>query len=170
MDYEDLAPESEEEFEQRQQELLEDARNEKEQREAAQNEALREIAKGDDLTEYEVIQLGQLDMRVKAWVPGTATQPIHNAAQKADSLDDDAGMAEVSESMEAFLPALDELTVSSDYDRSFWRMYYEKFGPQGMIEAVNRVCGPAFDEMGEFADRDVDDDRRDAAQGFQPDE
>jgi hypothetical protein len=143
MDYDNLAPESEEEFEQRQQELLEDARNEKQQREAAQNEALKQIAEGESLEEYETVELGDLELEVKAWLPGDVEDTVLQAQQLGDSEDP----AEIKRSMETMLSALAEMTTEETYDMGFWRKYYRKWGAEGLIMAVSTVLEPAGESL-----------------------
>lgn len=157
--------ETESEYDAKRQELINDAKETKERIERKQNEALAEIAKGEDLEQYETISLGNLEMEVKAWVPGDATNSISQAAQLAQS----GNIADIQDSMEQFLPALDELTVSNDYSMGFWREYYNRYGPQGMLIAVEKVCGPAFEELEEIKGREVDEERVDAANGFRQD-
>jgi hypothetical protein len=152
-------------YDDKRKELINEAKETKEQIERKQNEALAEIAKGEGLEQYETVEMGQLEMEVKAWVPGDATNSISQAAELAQSGD----IGKIQESMEKFLPALDELTVSNEYSMGFWREYYNRYGPQGMLIAVERVCGPAFEELDEIKGREVDEERIDAANGFRQD-
>jgi hypothetical protein len=142
-DLEDLAPESEEEFERQQRELIEETRQEKQQLEQKQNEALQAIAEGEELEEFETVSLGELELRVKGWIPGDTTDTVQEAMQLAESED----MEHVRQSMSVMLEALDDMTADSDFDMRFWREYYTRYGPSGMITAVETILEPAVQNM-----------------------
>lgn len=153
MEYDDLAPDSEEEFEEKQQELLADARESKQELEAKQNEALEAIAEGEDFEEYEVVSLGGLELEVKAWMPGDTTDTVQHAMELAESED----IQNIKRSMSSLLEALDDMTVSEDYNMTFWREYYKQYGPTGMITAAETILKPAIDSM---------EDKQDGVDGF----
>jgi len=162
---EDIAPETEEELEQRKQELIEDAKDSYEGEKAKQNEALAEIKKGEDLEQYTNVTLGELELEVKCWLPGDTTGTVQRAVQLAESED----MAKIQESMETMLVALDEMTTNDLYDRGFWESYYNEWGPTALIPAVMTILGPALDEMEGMKEREVDAQKADAANGFRTD-
>lgn len=110
---------------------------------AAQEEALAEIAAGDDLERYETVELGTLEMEVKAWLPGTVEEVVTRAMDISDQEDAEA----IRDSMETMLTALAEMTTREDLNRRFWRQYYDRYGAVGMIEAVETILGPAAEEM-----------------------
>jgi len=166
MDMEELAPEDQEEFEQKQKELIEDSRQAKQELEAEQNKALAEIAKGEKLEQFETVELGGLEMEVKAWIPGDTT----NTVEKAMDLAQSDSVGKMKQSMQTMLKALADMTVSDTYDINFWRAYYQEYGPVGMQPAVNTILGPAGEELERLQQREVDEERLDAANGFRTDE
>jgi hypothetical protein len=145
MDIEDIAPDSEEEARQREKELLESAKESKQEREAEQNEALQAIAEGGELEKYETVELGELELEVKAWLPGDTTETVQEANRLADTED----IQQIKRSMRTFLQALADMTVSDTYDLQFWRKYYQRYGPEGMIVAVETVLEPASESLEE---------------------
>jgi len=164
MDIENLAPESEEEARQKEQELIQSAKQSKQEREAQQNEALQAIAEGGNLEKYETVELGDLDLEVKAWLPGDTTETVQEAQRLADTED----IQQIKRSMRTFLSALADMTVDDTYDLQFWRKYYQRYGPEGMIVAVETVLEPAsesLDEQKEGAKSFRSDEQRD---GFRP--
>jgi len=165
MSLEDIAPENEEEYQERRESLIEDAAETKQELEQKQTEALAEIAKGEELKQYDTVQLGELDLEVKAWVPGDTADTIQRAMQLAQS----ETPAKAKESMDTMLLALSDMTVDDTYNVAFWRRYYEEYGPTGLEPAVNTVLEPAMDELEDLQQREIDEETRDAAQGFRTD-
>ena len=112
---------------------------------ARQEEALQQIAAGEKLVRYDTVQLGNLELEVKAWLPGSVEETVMSAWDLTDRDDAQA----IRESMETMLTALAEMTTSEDYNREFWRRYYERYGAVGMIEAVETILEPASEYMQE---------------------
>lgn len=136
-------PENEEEYENRRQELITDAAQTKQEFDAKQENALDAISEGGNLERYETVELGNLEVEVKAWLPGGVADTVQEAAELGES--DDLG--EVKKSMETMLDALAEMTVSDDYGLVFWREYYTRYGPEGLVMAVESVLEPATEEL-----------------------
>jgi hypothetical protein len=139
----EIAPESEEEYEQRRQELIEEAKADKNELDDAQNEALAAIASEGGLEDYATVELGELEIEVKAWLPGDVEDTVLQAQQLGDSEDP----AQIKRSMETMLSALAKMTVADDYDMAFWREFHERYGANGLIMAVDTVLGPANGNM-----------------------
>lgn len=129
----------------KEQELLEDARQSKEELEQAQNEALEAIASGEELEQYETVSLGDLELEVKAWLPGDVEDTVLQAQQLGESEDP----AEIKRSMDTMLSALAEMTTSETYDMGFWREFHRKWGAEGLILAVETILDPASENMEE---------------------
>lgn len=166
MSLEDIAPENEDEYEERRKALIEETAESKAELEEKQTEALAEIAKGEELKQYDTVELGDLELEVKAWVPGDTADTIQRAMQLAQS----ETPHEAKQSMETMLIALADMTVDDTYNVDFWRAYYEEYGPTGLEPAVNTVLSPAMDELEELQQRKVGEGKRDAAHGFRTDE
>jgi Spy/CpxP family protein refolding chaperone len=163
---EEAKVESEDEYQQRRQELIEDAKEERRELEDKQTEALAEIAKGEEIESYQTVSLGELELEVKGWSPGDTTETVEQAMRMAESEDPE----DMKQSMETMLSALVDMTVSDTYDMTFWRAYYEKYGPQGMQPAVETILGPAISELEEMQQREVSEDKREAVNGFRTDD
>lgn len=146
-------PESEEEYEDRRRELITDAAQTKQELEAKQNEALEEIAEGEQLERYETISLGNLELEVKGWLPGGVEDKATRAMELAESEDP----AKFKESKETMLPALAEMTAGEQYDVGFWQEYANRYGQEGVLIAVQKVMAPAQENL---------EDRQEALDGF----
>jgi hypothetical protein len=144
--------ESIEEFEER---LQEETRDAYEQHEAEQSDALDAIASGSDLEEYQTVALGELELEVKAWLPGSVEDTVLKAQDAAESDDP----KEVKESLETMISALAEMSTSDVYNSHFWRKYYDEYGAVGLILAVETLLEPASDKL---------EERQDAVDGFRP--
>jgi predicted RNase H-like HicB family nuclease len=129
--------------EEQKQKIKEATKQRHQERRQEHNKALEKIAEGEDFEHYETVTLGQLEMEVKAWMPGDVEETVTRANQLAEENDPSA----VRESMETMLSALGEITVSNQYDTAFWRAYYSEYGPQGLMIAVETVLGPAVEEL-----------------------
>lgn len=146
-------PETEEEYEQRRRELIESAAETKRELDERQNEALEAIAEGQTPERYDTVTLGELDLEVLGWLPGDVEDKVVDAMDLADDPDPGA----LRESKETIITALDEMTVSDDYNGQFWREYHRRYGQEGLIIAANTVFEPAKDGI---------EERRDAVDGF----
>jgi len=130
-----------EEKEQKAQELKERAKDTKQELDKRQEEALQKISQGEDFEKYETVSLGELEVEVKAWLPGDTEEIVTRASELAEQENPGA----VRESMESMLVALDEMTTNPDFGRSFWQKYYSEYGPEGLIVAVETILGPAIE-------------------------
>jgi hypothetical protein len=146
---------SEEEQESFRENLLEDTREAYKQHEAEQSDALDAIASGSDLEEYETVELGELELEVKAWLPGSVEDTVLKAQDAAESDDP----KEVKESLETMISALAEMSTSDVYNSHFWRKYYDEYGAVGLILATETLLEPASDKL---------EERQDAVDGFRP--
>lgn len=161
---ESIHVDGEDEYEERARELIEDTRETKEELDAKQEDALDAIADGDDFGDYEPVTLGELEMERKTWLPGDVTDVVKDAAEvtqrlqeKPDDEVDPEDFAALQESMTTMLEALAGLTRSDDYDLSFWQAFYERYGPEGLMLAVERIVAPAVEGL---------EDRRDGMDSF----
>ncbi len=138
-----MEPETLEESREMQREMVEEARQTKQELEAKQREALEEIQQGESLERYATVTMGNLDLEVKAWLPGEVEDTVLQAQQLGESKDP----AQIKRSMETMLSALSEMTTSDTYNMGFWRAYYHKWGAEGMIQAVETVLEPASEHL-----------------------
>lgn len=141
----DIAPEDEQEYEEQAERVKRDAAETKQELESKQTEALAKIKQGEDFEEYETVTLGELEMEVRAWLPGDITDTIQRAQELGESED----LSEVKESMDTMLHALDEMTTSDTYNMGFWQAYYDEYGPEGLMVAVETILEPATEGIEE---------------------
>lgn len=151
----DIAPEDEQEYEERKREVIEDAAETKQELETKQSEALQKIKQGEGFEEYETVTLGELEFEVKAWLPGDTTDLIQRAQELGESED----MGQIKESMDTMLQALDAMTVSETYNMEFWSAYYNEYGPEGLMVAIEAVLEPATEGM---------EERKQGVESFRP--
>jgi hypothetical protein len=157
---------------QKRQELIQRAKETKQKQDARQSKMLDAVASGDDgigIEKYETVQIGQLEAKVKAWLPGDAQTEIQNAYRLAqrENLDDAQesiftmveGMTTVTESLK-HLPSGD-IEEDKEAIREFWKGMYGQWGIQGFQEAAHKALEPANNRM---------DNMRDSANGFRADE
>lgn len=134
-----------EDYDEKAQELIKKARETKQELDAKQNEALEEIAAGESLERYETVALGELELEVLGWLPGSVEDTVMRAGELAES----GNPENLKESKETMIGALAEMTTSDDYDKSFWREFTSRYGQEGLIMAVETVLGPAQESMEE---------------------
>jgi DNA-binding protein YbaB len=135
--------------------VISDAKETKQEVDQKQQEALNAISQGGQLEDYETVFLGDLEIEVKAWLPGDVEQTVTEAKTVADS--DNA--QEVRQSMETMLHALAEMTVDETYSVGFWKKYYAEYGPEGLILAVETIMEPAKEGI---------ENRKDGVESFRP--
>lgn len=151
-------PQTEEEYQERRAELINQARQEKAQADAAQSAMLDAVASGDegiDVERYETVSVGDVQITVKAWMPGGSVESIERAQRlsQRESVDDalealsvmrDA-MTDVTERLE-----YGEHTVEDKQDiRRFWKGMVDKWGFDGFRQATETVLKPATQNMEE---------------------
>ena len=135
-------------YEEKRKELIGKVKDHKKEAEAEQQAALEAIAQGGDLERYATVELGELEIEVKAWIPGEVEETIQQAQAIAESGDE----ADISKSMETMITALEEMTVSDTFNRHFWRQYYSKWGSAGMVVGVETILTPAMEEIEDMED------------------
>lgn len=117
------------------------------ERQQQQANALEQIAEGTDIQDHETAQLGELELTVKAWVPGGVEESLSDAMSVVNSGDADAEA--VAESQAQIRGALARMTDGDTYDRRFWDAYHDKFGAEGLLLAADTVFAPARERMEE---------------------
>lgn len=127
-------------------ELLEDTKEHFGEKKAKQNEALEAIAQGGEFESYDTVTLGELELEVKAWIPGNVEETIERAQNMAERGDE----MELQRSMETMITALDSMTVNETYGRDFWKQFHQEYGQIGMITATETILEPATEEMEEL--------------------
>lgn len=141
----------EEEYEQRRKELIEEAQETKQQYDEQHAELLDAVESGEEfqVEDYEWVNLGELEIKVKTWFPG-------DTLDKLTSLEE--GDATAQESINATIEAFTKLTEQIRKDdpvtdregiESFWLVYYDKWGSQGLFEAMDVIASPAIDNSNE---------------------
>jgi hypothetical protein len=135
--------------------VISEAKETKQEVDQKQQEALNAISQGGQLENYETVYLGELEIEVKGWLPGDVEQTVTQAKSVADSEDAE----QIRKSMETMLHALTEMTVDETYSMGFWRKYYAKYGPEGLILAVKTIMEPAKEGI---------EDKKDGVESFRP--
>lgn len=162
MDNEFDPVETEEEYQERRSELIEGAKESKQDFDAKTNELLNAVGRGEDgldVEKYETVEVGEVEVVVKAWLPGEAQDTIQHAQRLAqrENMDDAQesiytmieGVTTVTERIS--LPGSDESIESKEDIRQFWRGVYDKWGIVGFQEGAQRALKPATDEMEELS-------------------
>lgn len=136
-------PETEEEAEQKRKELIKKTKEKRQELDRKQNEALEAIKGGGDLEDYQLVELGDLEIEVKAWMPGDVADTV----QKAHDIGQSGDMERFEESIQTMLSALVEMTTDDTYNMAFWQAYYQEYGPEGVLVAAETIIGPAAESM-----------------------
>lgn len=147
----------------RREELIERTKQQRQQDEQEHQALLDAVEAGEEfeVENYEWVELGSAELRVKAWFPGDVTDKI---AAFGEAVDDPSAARQ---GIQATLDALVEMTeciqtseikvVSEGKIRNFYRRFYDKWGVSGLERAVDTVVSPAEEGM---------QSRQDVVQGF----
>lgn len=171
MEYDIDTPETEEEYQERRSELIESAKESKQDLDADQNEMLAAVASGEDglgVEKYETVQIGEVEATVKAWLPGDTQDTIqhaHRLAQRENMEDAQESIYTMIEGMTTVTERLDHIESETVFEekekiRNFWNGMYGQWGVQGFQQAASIVLEPANDEM---------EDMSNAVDGFRKD-
>lgn len=139
---------TESEYEEKRQELITDAAQTKQEVDQKQNKALEQIASGEDIEEYATVEIGELEIEVRSWLPGDIEDLVIRAGELAESRDPQ----NLRESKQTMIEALSGMTTSEDYDTYFWREYTNRYGQQGLMLAVETILEPAQESMEELGE------------------
>ena len=131
--------------------LIEDAKETRSQLEAEQNEMLEAVASGEefDVENYEWVELGGVDLQVKAWFPGDTLEEIAGMAEAAQANNPSAAGPAIRTNINALTNMTEVIEggnqrfTSEERIRQFWNNYFEKWGDQGLGQAVETVITPA---------------------------
>lgn len=151
------------EREQKRQELIEDAKETKHELEAQESEMLQAVASGDDAIEVgdtETVQVGEVTVTVKSYMPGDSLNSIKRAQNLAKRENVEAavdsihtmceGMTVVTERLEH--PESGTVFEDSERIRGFWKGMFNEWGIQGFQQAAQTVLEPASEDMEQKAD------------------
>jgi len=140
-------------------ELKERAAERYEQEKAKQEEALQEIAQGPNLGETETVQVGEADIIVKQWVPGSVSDHFADVLEAFNN----GQTFEVFRECRKIAILLSGLCVNEPYNgREFWEAYYDKYGPEGAMTAFETIALPVLDGMENLEDVVDTDEKQDA--------
>lgn len=109
-----------------------------------QQQAVAELGQAQGLGETEVVTLGEQEIEVKSWLPGSVSETFSTVAEAEESGD----VRQVLESMGGVADALSELCLTSPYDDAdFWQAYHDEWGIEGVIRAFETIAEPALEGM-----------------------
>jgi hypothetical protein len=140
--------------------------------EDAEKQALLEAVKNDEEFEHgqtEWVQLGDVDLRVKAWFPGNTFDTVRGLAEaeQNDEIPDFHALldslAEITEVVRTSGVTWEETTRIND----FWQAYYAEHGTNVIMIASERVLRPALDNMEQRAPQSFPGERH--SDGFRSD-
>jgi len=150
-----------------QKEKLRQATEQRKQTRDAQHAAmLNAVAGGEDgidVGEYEWVQIGEVDILVKTFIPGKSLNTIQKAQRLASRENVDAALDSIYTMTEALTVVTerieyDETTVEQNEQiRDFWEGMFEKWGVEGFQSAADTALEPASEDM---------EAKADAAEGF----
>lgn len=142
-----------------QKELIKQASEQKYQEQQAQHAAMLEaVAQGENgisVEKYEWVELGNVDAKVKAWMPGEAMDSI----TKASRLSQRESLHDATESFHTMVEGMTQVTEVLKYQsvettdqkeiREFWVGMYDEWGVNGFQEAAGIVLEPATNDREE---------------------
>lgn len=146
-----VAIDLDEDYEERKERLIEDAKSTRQELEQEQSAMLEAVAEGEDfeIESYEWVELGGVQLQVKAWFPGDTLEEIAGMAEVAETRDPSAARAGIRTNINALtemtevIEGGDRRFQSDERIRMFWNNYFEKWGDQGLEKAVETVIEPA---------------------------
>jgi hypothetical protein len=154
----ELIPDDEQEYEQRREELISDAKETKHELEAKQSEMLEAVASGDDgidVEDYATVQVGEVEVRAKAYMPGESLSTIKRAQRLAKRENLEAALDSINTMTDAMTVVTERLdhapsgTVieSNEEIRTFWKGMFQEWGVNGFQQAAEKVLEPASEDL-----------------------
>lgn len=139
-------------------ELLEATNDTAAEKKAEQTELLAAVAEGEQgisVEDYEWVQIGQVDVKVKAWMPGESLNAIERAkrlAERENTSDTLEGIATMKDGMTAVTETIKlesrDIEVADEEDiRDFWGGMVNTWGIEGFQEAADIVLEPAVTDL-----------------------
>jgi len=156
-------PDTDDDYEAQRKELIQDAKETKQEHEAKQSEMLDAVAQGDDgidVEDYETVIVGKVEVTAKAYMPGESLNTIERAQRLAKRENVDAAIESIATMTEAMTVVTERLkhtetgaVIESDGNiREFWQGMFEKWGVDGYQQAAMTVLEPATEDMEEKAE------------------
>jgi len=161
----DIDPEAQE------QKLIQEAEQAKRQHEQEKGELLEAVKNEEEFTHesYEWVELGDVELKVKSWIPGDSMDAINKFAQ-ADQSGEIPNFKELIEAAKELTEVVRTHDVTWETQAlidDFWDSYYAEHGSNVIYAAAERVYKPALENMEQRAPQSFPgDENRD---GFRPD-
>lgn len=140
-----------EDYQSKREELIEKVGEKRQEDEQAHQALLNAVSEGEEfeVENYEWVQLGNVDVKVKTWFPGDVIDKISSFS--AEEINPSEAQSAIHSTVDA-LGQMTEMVESGDVRvnnesgiRSFYKQYYDKWGDQGLEMAVKTILEPAQD-------------------------
>jgi len=154
----DIDPEAQE------QKLIQEAEQAKRQHEQEKGELLEAVKNEEEFTHesYEWVELGDVELKVKSWIPGESMDAINKFAQ-ADQSGEIPNFKELIEAAKELTEVVRTADVTWETQAlvdDFWDSYYAEHGSNVIYAAAERVYKPALENMEQRAPQSFQGDPR----------
>jgi hypothetical protein len=141
----DVDPEAQEE------KLIKEAEQAKRQHQQEKGELLEAVKNEEEFTHesYEWVELGDVELKVKSWIPGESMDAINKFAQ-ADQSGEIPNFSELIEAAKELTEVVRTANVNWQTQakvNDFWDSYYNEHGSNVIYAAAERVYQPALENM-----------------------
>jgi len=154
----DIDPEAQE------QKLIQEAEHAKRQHEQEKGELLEAVKNEEEFTHesYEWVELGDVELKVKSWIPGDSMDAINNFAQADQSgqIPDFSELIEAAKELTEVVRTADVTWETQALIDDFWDSYYAEHGSNVIYAAAERVYKPALENMEQRAPQSFQGDTR----------
>jgi len=145
-------------YQERREELIQDAKESKHELEAKQSEMLAAVASGEDgidVEDYAEVQVGEVTVTAKAYMPGESLSTIKRAQRLAKRDNLEAALDSISTMTDAMTVVTERLehpqsntVMDTDENiREFWKGMFSEWGVEGFQQAAEKVLEPASEDM-----------------------
>lgn len=140
----------EDEYEDRRDSLIQDAKESRAEAEAKQNEMLEAVAAGEEfeIEDYEWVSLGNVDLKVRTWLDGDTLEDFAALEEEMSRGDTpvakralEAEMNVLVTQTEVIEAGANRMETEADI-REFWRRYVSKWGDKGLEQASEVIQEP----------------------------
>jgi hypothetical protein len=145
-------------------ELIREHDKAKRQYEQEKGELLEAVKQEEEFEHesYEWVELGDVEIKVKAWIPGDAMDTINQFAQADQSgeIPDFAALVDAAKQLTEVIRSGDVSWQTEGRINDFWDTYYNEHGSNVVYAAAERVYQPALENMEQRAPQSFPGDRR----------
>jgi ATP adenylyltransferase/5',5'''-P-1,P-4-tetraphosphate phosphorylase II len=152
MSVDDLDELSEEDLKQKREELKEDTRQARQVEEEKKQSLLDSISSDSDIGNIQTVDIGDMEIRHKSYIPGEQLQKIKSIKQGTTESSQDSIELLCSITKSLHDQQANETHSDDEMIREFWRLFIDEYGTDAYGVIMDRLLAPLMESTQEKMD------------------